>query len=118
MRFAYLNIAVLYGSAMVAADCIKDNCLRAVIASAYTTRSGVADCGAYLITTVTPPVSIVTKTINTVSSYTGQSGMEQRKVRRNGEGNILEARATAATIPAYASPCSGAARYTSACSVA
>ncbi|KAL1867140.1 hypothetical protein VTK73DRAFT_4334 [Phialemonium thermophilum] len=39
-----------------------DNCARAVIASAFTTRHGAQDCSSYLLTTVTPATSTITDT--------------------------------------------------------
>lgn len=64
--------------------CNHDNCLRAVIASAFPTRLGSADCASYFRTTV-------------VTNSAAQTVIPTR-------------------IPAYASACSGAARYSSACS--
>ncbi|KAL1873619.1 hypothetical protein VTK73DRAFT_806 [Phialemonium thermophilum] len=46
-----------------ATGCSHDNCLRAVIASAFPTRHGVADCSSYLHTTVTPAVSTYTESV-------------------------------------------------------
>ncbi|CAK7242889.1 MAG: hypothetical protein STHCBS139747_004392 [Sporothrix thermara] len=40
--------------------CHSNNCLRAIIASAVTTRHGVADCNSYLLTTVMLPTKTIT----------------------------------------------------------
>ncbi|KAK3935089.1 hypothetical protein QBC46DRAFT_58518 [Diplogelasinospora grovesii] len=58
------HIAVLSGLAgLVSAGCNSNNCLRAVIASAFTTRHGVEDCSSYLATTITPATSTITTTV-------------------------------------------------------
>ncbi|CAK7218777.1 hypothetical protein SBRCBS47491_003620 [Sporothrix bragantina] len=50
--------------------CNHNNCLRAVIASAYTTRSGLADCNSYLLTTISLPTSTVTDCVTVTDSIT------------------------------------------------
>jgi len=82
-------IALLCATQLAVADlpanptCNRDNCLRAIVASAFPTRSGSADCASYLATTVEsyPTVTTIIPT----------------------------------NIPTYASACSGAVRYSSAC---
>ncbi len=49
---------------LVWADCSHNNCLRAVIASAYPTRPTVADCGSFLAITTTPSTVYVSFPIN------------------------------------------------------
>ncbi|EPS39087.1 hypothetical protein H072_7116 [Dactylellina haptotyla CBS 200.50] len=115
MRLSALSLAAFYGSLAAAAGCNKDNCLRAVIASAFTTRDGVADCHAYLVTTVTPAVSVVTSTVTSGVSSVTESYNNLRRRRLRERAAVLAGRA-APTIPAYASACSGAVRYSSACS--
>jgi len=55
-------VGLLYAAQLAAAACNHNNCLRAVIASAFPTRSGSADCSSYFKTTVeTGPIP--TKTV-------------------------------------------------------
>ncbi|KAK6542382.1 hypothetical protein TWF694_006338 [Orbilia ellipsospora] len=106
--FIYAALAVTG----VLADCAHDNCLRAIIASAVKTRSGVADCASYFaVATITPPPSTVTVTVaHTVTKATDT--IQPARQRRDLNRRIT----AAASIPAYASACSGLARYSSACS--
>ncbi|KAJ9149892.1 hypothetical protein NKR23_g4173 [Pleurostoma richardsiae] len=125
-----------------------DNCARAVIALAYTTRHGAADCSSYLLTTVTPATSTITQTstlsfsptvtvagTNTVTAtttipftaatvtapiVTTTTVTSTSTIFTNwpGLGTTVYKRdqiAAPSIIPAYASPCSGAARYSTAC---
>ncbi|TVY41007.1 hypothetical protein LOCC1_G005881 [Lachnellula occidentalis] len=85
-------------------NCHNDNCLRAVAG----TRQGPAqvstassDCSSFLQTFTTPPATTVTITTTTTAP---PSSPFQHK------------RAALKFIPAYASPCPGAADYSSACS--
>ncbi|KAF4627125.1 hypothetical protein G7Y89_g11032 [Cudoniella acicularis] len=88
--------------------CNHDNCLRAVIASAFPTRDGFGDCSSYLLTTVTPA------TFTTTITVTATSLVAYKK-----RDDVLFPRQQTAiptAIPAYASACSGSVRYSSACS--
>ncbi|RVD84624.1 uncharacterized protein DFL_006363 [Arthrobotrys flagrans] len=103
MRFtsALVLAAALYSADIAFAGCAADNCLRAVRASVFPTRSGTADCSSFFSATVQqkPSTAIVSTdgtTITTTAVY-------------------LET-ASPTAIPSYASACSGAARYSSACS--
>ncbi|KAF3102592.1 hypothetical protein TWF706_005232 [Orbilia oligospora] len=110
--------------------CIEDNCLRAIRATNFPTRSGTADCNSYFASIVTPPVStywydseytvydyteVVTETITTTlttatTTILPEVGSQTLEKRDEPITNI------ATSIPAYASPCSGSIRYSSACS--
>ncbi|TVY42107.1 hypothetical protein LSUB1_G002078 [Lachnellula subtilissima] len=85
-------------------SCHNDNCLRAVAGTrqnpgqVFTASS---DCSSFLQTTTTPPATTVTVTTTTTRP---PSSFLQHK------------REALKTIPAYASPCPGAADYSSACS--
>ncbi|EPS39683.1 hypothetical protein H072_6537 [Dactylellina haptotyla CBS 200.50] len=100
--------------------CDHDNCLRAVIASAFPTRSGRDDCAYFLAITVTPEPSTVTVTVATVTIETTVFGQPARRFRRVATSTAITTTTTTAAssnrIPAYASPCSGSVRYSSACS--
>jgi len=50
--------------------CNEDNCLRAVQASAFTTRQGTVDCMSYFLTTVTPATSTSTVTVTATATTT------------------------------------------------
>ncbi|TVY58167.1 hypothetical protein LCER1_G001379 [Lachnellula cervina] len=85
-------------------SCHDDNCFRAVAG----TRRGPgqvstasSDCSSFLQTITTPPATTVTVTTTTTKPPSGAP---------NGKREALK------TIPAYASPCPGAADYSSACS--
>ncbi|EPE29454.1 hypothetical protein GLAREA_00614 [Glarea lozoyensis ATCC 20868] len=78
-------------------SCNQDNCLRALLAPA---RPAAADCSSYLVKTTTPAAATVTAVVT--SSTAPQSTPAPSAV--------------SATIPTYASACSGVVRYTSACS--
>ncbi|KAK6352416.1 hypothetical protein TWF730_009243 [Orbilia blumenaviensis] len=110
--------------------CIEDNCLRAIRATNFPTRPGTADCYSYFATTVTPAVSTswvdwestvydyteiltetVTTTLTTATTTIFPEGGSQTFEKR--DEPITN---TATAIPAYASPCSGSVRYSSACS--
>jgi len=96
--------------------CVADNCLRAIRASAFPTRLGTADCSSYFITTVTPATYTTTVTpTNTVTVFNNK----RRRAAGAAPEPTLEARQVTvvpSAIPAYASPCSGSVRYSSACS--
>lgn len=136
-NFSILALGTLLGSAASQA-CNKNNCLRAVIASAFTTRDGKADCSSYMAVTVTPATStfsaIETTTYTTLRSSTkpvtttvyqtvlqtstatftaGTRTIYQRGLRYK---HVRQITVSASNIPAYASPCAGPAAYSSACS--
>jgi hypothetical protein len=88
--------------------CARDNCLRAVEG----TRSGSAavaaasgDCSSFLLSTVTLPGQSSTY----VSTLTTTVTVPNEVIKRSATGSTK-------AIPNYASACSGAARYSSACS--
>ncbi|KAH8908655.1 hypothetical protein BR93DRAFT_994235 [Coniochaeta sp. PMI_546] len=102
---------LLLVSGVVAATCNANNCARAVTG----TRTGkmpdvssrMADCSSFQMVTVTPATSTVTTTA-TVTITNIIPGK-----RDNGNGPVT---VSPSSIPAYASPCSNAAAYSSACS--
>ncbi|KAN0101452.1 hypothetical protein V8E51_011962 [Hyaloscypha variabilis] len=135
-------------NATASTACNADSCLRAIQASAFPTRHGVADCSSYFVTTVTPATVTVTATASYITSTT-TSGIETELTTSTATSVILSAAVSTFTtvststltftstvdphqpsfkkrdadktsvpssIPAYASPCSGAIRYSSACS--
>ncbi|MCJ1283027.1 hypothetical protein MMC26_002354 [Xylographa opegraphella] len=113
MHFSTLSVLCGLAAAASAASCNADNCLRAVRANSFPTRSGAADCSSYFEATVTPATATVTQTA-TITSY---SNKRRRALNAVGEG--VEARQMTdipTAIPTYASACSGSARYSSACS--
>ncbi|KAK6535469.1 hypothetical protein TWF694_001925 [Orbilia ellipsospora] len=136
----FSTLPVLF--ARTASACAADNCLRAVIASAFTTRHGTADCSSYFLATVTPPTVTITAsatitTGTTVIQYVSETDTAHATDTINSHVTLtVNAASTSTTlfppgdrkknkrqvtvnptsIPAYASPCSGAARYSSACS--
>ncbi|OIW31528.1 hypothetical protein CONLIGDRAFT_629205 [Coniochaeta ligniaria NRRL 30616] len=62
---------------LATADCNANNCLRAVIGSAFTTRNGAQDCSSLLVVTVTPATSTVTSTVTVLPTvYTTIVGTE------------------------------------------
>lgn len=87
MLLSTVGLGLLYTAQLALANCNHDNCLRAVIASAFTTRSGSADCTSYFQTTV--ETNSIGQTVSVI---------------------------TPTNIPTYASACSGSVRYSSACS--
>ncbi|KAK1948843.1 hypothetical protein LY78DRAFT_595058, partial [Colletotrichum sublineola] len=91
-------LATLFG--LGAAQCARDNCLRAIVASNIATRSGSADCASFLQTTVYPGASTTTATVTVPTSGKRQS----------------PATSVSSAFPAYASACRSVARYVSACS--
>jgi hypothetical protein len=72
MRFSI--VALLYATQLAIAQspanptCNHDNCLRAVIASAFTTRSGSADCASYFRTTDSAAQTIIPTSIPAYAS--------------------------------------------------
>ena len=123
--------------------CNRDDCLRAVVASSFPTRSGAADCSSFFKDTVTPATvykvtflqtnsdvlihasSTVTKSsgVATVTSTLTVASLAQKEKRDAAASEPAkldlaprQVTATPTSIPAYASACSGTARYSSACS--
>lgn len=98
MKFLFGTVALAgMASAAAVTSCNANNCLRAVRASAFTTRSGTADCAAYQ-TTYTTPLATVTVAGAVASSPPAVTP------------------AAKPTKPAYASSCADDAAYRSACS--
>ncbi|MCJ1412899.1 hypothetical protein MMC19_006999 [Ptychographa xylographoides] len=120
-----------------AEKCNADNCLRAIRASAFPTRSGTADCSSYFLTTVTTAETTVTQTVTvtgtpteidsvvatTTVDVTATTVVEETATIVDVETITLpadlskrQATETPSNIPTYASACSGSVRYSSACS--
>ncbi|RVD88979.1 uncharacterized protein DFL_000003 [Arthrobotrys flagrans] len=114
MRLAIIIITLIYsifaGAAQVGYGCNRDNCLRAVIASAFPNRNGAADCSSFLLTTVTPAARTVTITKKTTTTVFATNNIGYRNIKAR-PVTVIPSR-----IPAYAAACSGSARYSSACS--
>ncbi|KAK6540087.1 hypothetical protein TWF694_008917 [Orbilia ellipsospora] len=134
--FAAAAAAVPAGSSMV---CNADNCLRAIRA---TKRPGAADCSSYFQTTITPAAvtSSVTSyiyvtntatqdTTETDTIFQTQTDIEHTTITQtipytvttqvtSYSAGIQKRQETAipSDIPIYATACSGAVRYSSACS--
>ncbi|KAG4418276.1 hypothetical protein IFR04_008552 [Cadophora malorum] len=96
--------------------CNANNCARAVtgtrIGKIPDQTSRMRDCSSFMLVTVTPATSTITATA-TITSTTTLGGMMKRQAA------VLEQRqvtVTPSSIPIYASACSSAARYSSACS--
>jgi len=91
------------------AKCNADNCLRAVTGTrpgqTQTRVDRKADCSSFLQPTVTPDAVIVTVTATAAPVFPHKRAIENR-----------QAPDAPFTVPAYASPCSGTVRYSSACS--
>ncbi|KAK6498848.1 hypothetical protein TWF481_011420 [Arthrobotrys musiformis] len=111
--------------------CIEDNCLRAIRATNFPTRLGTADCNSYFATIVTPPIStswfewettvydyteVLTETITTTLTTATTTILPDSGGSQTFEKRDEPVTNTATSIPAYASPCSGSIRYSSACS--
>ncbi|KAF3933264.1 hypothetical protein ABW19_dt0208715 [Dactylella cylindrospora] len=117
-----LVAVVLLAAAAVAqtlSKCAADNCLRAIRASAFPTRSGTADRSSYFLATVTPTTVTITET-ETVSTTTSTTLDVTLTVQTKNieEPTFVKRQETIipSKIPAYASACSGSVRYSSACS--
>ncbi|KAM0335510.1 hypothetical protein ACHAQA_000558 [Verticillium albo-atrum] len=103
--------------------CNADNCLRAL---RNTARPGVADCSTVLRFTVTPAAVAITETdiVTATPTVTVEETQTDTVIEtvevvvtptitfRKEKRDLEDA---PATLPAYASACSGAVRYTSAC---
>ncbi|OIW30106.1 hypothetical protein CONLIGDRAFT_714525 [Coniochaeta ligniaria NRRL 30616] len=132
----YTIIPTLLGLTSLAsgAACNADNCLRAIRNVA---KPGVPDCQAFMWTTVTPlPITTVQTlsgdlnatetssiTLSTVIPATETSTVEETETETETSTVIattqlppINKKRADPTIPAYASPCSGEVRYSSACS--
>ncbi|KAK0717506.1 hypothetical protein B0T26DRAFT_802622 [Lasiosphaeria miniovina] len=124
--------ALRLSQALAAGGCsTSDACLRAV-EIAVPGRNGTADCLSFFSVTVTPPTRTHTTT-RTVTSTNRNATITAEKARATAAehelgyrgfdefafGRALENRqltATATSTPAYASPCSSVAAFSSACS--
>ncbi|RVD89726.1 uncharacterized protein DFL_000721 [Arthrobotrys flagrans] len=126
----------LCGSANATA-CNADNCLRAVRATLKLPQAS-ADCSSFLRSTFTPGIRTVTEystiselaediyfatqtstvreTLTSVIKETATTEIPGTIKTETSYDLALKKRQAAPTIPAYASPCSGPVRYTSACS--
>ncbi|EPE25686.1 hypothetical protein GLAREA_01598 [Glarea lozoyensis ATCC 20868] len=95
-----LPVTLSLAGIAIATSCNADNCARAVTGTAKgaaQVASAKADCAAFLATTVTPSATTVFITTTITPAPT-----------------VIAKRA--ATVPVYASACSGTVRYSSACS--
>ncbi|KAK2053189.1 hypothetical protein LY76DRAFT_629657 [Colletotrichum caudatum] len=96
-----------------ATGCNADNCLRAVRATRFGTATmevRMAECSSFLAVTETPAASTVYVTESSIQTVTANS--TRTIVQRQAAETAISTKA----IPAYASACSEAARYSSACS--
>ncbi|MCJ1400083.1 hypothetical protein MMC11_003286 [Xylographa trunciseda] len=134
-------VAVGAAAAPTSTACNANNCLRAIEASAFPTRHGTADCSSYFLTAVTPATSTVTATAtafttttipipNTTTvevvvplSPTAPAASLQKRydpaaLVRHPTVSLAPRQVTVkpSAIPTYASACSGAVGYSSACS--
>ncbi|EWC44092.1 hypothetical protein DRE_07227 [Drechslerella stenobrocha 248] len=125
--------------AAAVSQCHADNCLRAVRASA---RTGALDCSSYFRTTITPAIATVTVTNTVFATATLTEDVVQTDTVLTTTTETLHTTATefipftetvqetryssaifkrqetemTSDIPSYATACSGAVRYSSACS--
>ncbi|KAF3903277.1 hypothetical protein ABW20_dc0109235 [Dactylellina cionopaga] len=121
MKYAIPFVGLIAAAAATGSgitQCAADNCLRAVRATAFPTRPGTADCISYFLTTLTPDTVTITETSHDVTTATAEATVTVTvdpvvvvpvRVKR-------EVVVAPSDIPAYASACSGAVRYSSACS--
>ncbi|KAI9172724.1 hypothetical protein HJFPF1_02237 [Paramyrothecium foliicola] len=122
---------------VIGAQCAADNCLRALRGPSRIEEAR-RDCAAHLSSTVTPPVvtetefSTILSTSTVVVDTTVDNTITETAIATVSEtatvvtsitstvnlviGASAPTKRAEAVIPVYASPCSGAARYTSACS--
>ncbi|EPS35297.1 hypothetical protein H072_11346 [Dactylellina haptotyla CBS 200.50] len=125
MRF--LSSILLFSAASAASaattlmKCNADNCLRAIRASAFPTRLGTADCSSYFLATVTPDTSTVTVTstlslTETLYTFVVPTLTPPPDTITGTEVAKRAVTVVPSSIPSYASACSGAVRYESACS--
>ncbi|KAK6498930.1 hypothetical protein TWF481_011501 [Arthrobotrys musiformis] len=138
MKAGFLFVfCAIFGTVYAGDGCNADNCLRAIRATSRLSSASAA-CSAYIEQTVTPPTVTVTEyeTISEIASetvYTTQvdtvfdteTSVVEETATTILPGNTatvtvynpaLKKREAAPTIPAFASPCSGEVRFTSACS--
>ncbi|KAF3915778.1 hypothetical protein ABW20_dc0109176 [Dactylellina cionopaga] len=136
LTLTYLTLSAW--AATTLASCNPDNCLRAVRASQFPTRT--LACRSYFSTVITPAPIVVTIT-NTISvtntenisltntlhattfetkTFTATSEIPKTTVTVTSITDIILVRrqqtAVPSAIPAFASPCSGSVRFSSACS--
>ncbi|KAK6530570.1 hypothetical protein TWF281_007413 [Arthrobotrys megalospora] len=111
----YFHFLALLGVASVNAQsmskCAADNCLRAIRASAFPNRSPTADCRSFFR-------NYVTVTVTATATLTQTDSTTTTTTIFNPAGNLPAKRQAGGPppgMPAYASPCSGVARYSSAC---
>ncbi|KAK8045509.1 hypothetical protein PG993_005533 [Apiospora rasikravindrae] len=99
--------------------CNDDNCARAVTGTRRGPESMSAfrqDCTSFMTATVTPPASTVIVT-TTADACDEEDEAPQTPLRRVQQRRAEEAVTVFPTeVPTYASACSGAVRYSSACS--
>ncbi|KEY65535.1 hypothetical protein S7711_09928 [Stachybotrys chartarum IBT 7711] len=135
IKTTFVLSALLGAAGSNANVCNADNCLRAIRNPA---KPGIADCSSYLKSTSTPPEEIVTEyatesvvaietesVTETLVFYETTTEVIPATATQTLPGSTttvtvfdpaLRKRSAAPTLPAYATPCSGEARYTSACS--
>ncbi|KAK6530557.1 hypothetical protein TWF281_007400 [Arthrobotrys megalospora] len=113
----YSTALLLLGVGNVAAQsmtkCLADNCLRAIRASAFPSRSVSADCSSFFqslttSTTTTTQTTVISES-TTLPTVTITLPLVTTELAKR------QVPPPAPTIPAYASACSGIARYSSAC---
>ncbi|GKT41186.1 uncharacterized protein ColSpa_01367 [Colletotrichum spaethianum] len=96
-----------------ATGCNADNCLRAVRATRYGTATmelRMAECSSFLAVTETPSASTVYVTESSIETITANA------TKTIYQRQAAETSISTKAIPEYASACSDAARYSSACS--
>ncbi|MCJ1395556.1 hypothetical protein MMC18_008442 [Xylographa bjoerkii] len=134
-------VAVGAAAAPTSTACNENNCLRAIQASAFSTRHGSADCSSYFLTTVTPATTTLTATATafttttipvtntatvdvlvsptmTPPAATLKKRYDPAALVRHPSVSLAPRQVTVkpSSIPTYASACSGAVGYSSACS--
>ncbi|EPS41104.1 hypothetical protein H072_4990 [Dactylellina haptotyla CBS 200.50] len=116
----FVALAAAHPADIFKRDCSGNNCLRAVRASAFLTRSGTADCSSYFRTTATPATSTFYETVHeTTITNTAEAtvtvtvGPPGATIKKRVEGEVLD---IPTEIPGYATACSGSVAYSSACS--
>jgi len=87
----------------------------AIRGSAFPTRPGIADYSSYFLITVTPATYTSTVTA-TATDYSNKRrrGNEPRVAMPESTLQVRQVTVAPSSIPAYASPCSGSVRYSSA----
>ncbi|GJC93117.1 AAA family ATPase [Colletotrichum higginsianum] len=100
-----------------ATGCNADNCLRAVRATRYGTATmelRLAECSSFLAVTETPSATTVFVTESSIETLT--ANVTRTLYQRQAAAEETAAVLSTQTVPVYASACSDAARYSSACS--